>query len=242
MIPDAARYRRFAVYYAPPDDSPLARLGAAWLGVDPITGAAPNLSILPDDPLRELPVPRESLVRAARLYGLHGTLKAPFRLAEGIDAETLDSAVAALASRRAAVTAPRLKVDPSLGFVALIPSRKCDALDALAAACVTELDLLRAPLSPAELAKRRRAGLDMVEDANLRDWGYPYVLNRFRFHVTLTGPLSRREAAQVGALLHEVFDPVLDSSLVIDSLCVFGDPGDGAPFRLLKRYTLTGSA
>ena len=242
MIPDADRYKRFAVYYAPPEGTPFARLGAAWLGHDPVTGLAPDPAILPDDPLSELPLPRETLARSARLYGLHATLKAPFRLADGIDAETLDSAVGALAGRRAAVTAPRLKVDASLGFVALMPSRKSDTLDALAAACVTELDLLRAPLSAAELAKRRRAGLDMVEEANLRDWGYPYVLNRFRFHITLTGSLSRREAAQVAALLHEVFDPVLDSTLSVDALCLFGDPGEGMPFRLLKRYPLTGSA
>lgn len=241
MLPDPHPYQRYAVYYAPPDGSRLARLGAAWLGLDPVTGEAVAPSDLPSEPLGALPQPREALVRAARVYGFHGTLKAPFRLADGIDPETLDRAVAALAARQAPIAAPRLSVQSSLGFVALMPSRPDKALNALAAACVTELDPLRAPLRPAELEKRRRAGLDMVEEANLRAWGYPYVLERFRFHITLTGQLPRSEAAKVGALLHEIFDPALETRFTVDSICVFGDPGEGLPFRLLKRYPLGAS-
>ena len=238
MLPDAHLYQRYAVYYAPPDGSRLARLGAAWLGLDPVTGEAVSPSDLPVEPLESLPQPREALVRAARVYGFHGTLKAPFRLADGIDPQTLDRAVAALAARQTPISAPRLSVQSSLGFVALMPSRPDKALNALAAACVTELDPLRAPLRPAELEKRRRGGLDMVEEANLRDWGYPYVLDRFRFHMTLTGQLPRGEAARVGALLHEIFDPALETPFAVDAICVFGDPGEGQPFRLLKRYPL----
>lgn len=241
MLADPRQFQRFAVYHAPPAGSPLARLAAAWLGHDPETGEAVEPGdALPPDLLAALPEPRETLVRAARVYGFHATLKAPFRLGEGIDHEILDGAVAALAARTAPVVAPRLMVKSDLGFVALTPWERSPALDALAAACVTELDLLRAPLTGAELAKRRRAGLDMVEDGHLRTWGYPYVLDRFRFHMTLTSQLARREAAVAARLLGGLFDPVLDDPFRIDALCLFGDPGEGRPFRILRRYPLGG--
>ena len=242
MFPDTSDIKRFAIYYAPPAGSPLARLGATWLGMDPETGTlASDDSALPASLLEALPMPRDQLVRAARVYGFHATLKAPFRLDEKIDIDTLDGAISALAERMAPVTAPRLTVKAELGFVALQPSGPSPALNDLAAACVTGLDLLRAPLTGAELAKRRRGGLDTVEDANLRNWGYPYVLDRFRFHITLTSGLAKREAAEVAALLWPLFDPLLYGEFSVNELCLFGDPGEGRPFRILKRYPLTGA-
>ena len=247
-------WSRFAVFYAPPAGSALARIGAAWLGVDPETGAEVDA---PEPP--GLPVPRARLTREARRYGLHATLKPPFRLAEGIDPDTLCEAVRALADRRAPVRLPGLRVDFGLGFLSLRPLGPHDpealppvpgdssrqppdppALRALAEACVTELDLLRAPLTGAELHRRRRAGLDMVEEAHLRNWGYPWVLDRFRFHVTLTGPLASTEAAAAAPVLEALFAPALAPDFEISEICVFGDPGDGAPFRLLRRFPLRG--
>lgn len=241
MLGQAPSYQRFAIYYAPPAGSPLAALGAAWLGYDADTGAAVDpRDLIGEAVLGSLPMSHEALVRPARVYGFHATLKAPFRLGEGIDSETLDGAVAALAARTPPVTAPRLRVKSDLGFVALQPDGKAAALDALAASCVTGLDLLRAPLTAAELAKRRRNGLDTVEDAHLRNWGYPYVLDRFRFHVTLTSQLARLEARELAAVLDDLFSPALEQPFRVDELCLFGDPGEGRPFRLLKRYALTG--
>lgn len=241
MLAGADEFQRFAIYYAPPADSLLERLGAAWLGVDSLAGALlAGTDPLPPDLVAALPQSHASLVRNAQVYGFHGTLKAPFRLGEKIDWTILDGAVAALADRMAPVVAPRLVVKSELGFVALQPGAPSPALDALAAACVTGLDLLRAPLTAAELAKRRRGGLDTVEDANLRNWGYPYVLERFRFHVTLSSGLAKREAAELAALLAPYFEPALEDEFRIDELCLFGDPGERRPFCLLKRYPLTG--
>jgi putative phosphonate metabolism protein len=235
-------YRRYAVYFAPPAGSGLARVAAAWLGIDPETGeSVPVDSAIAEYALIGLPVPREQLVRSARVYGFHATLKAPFRLDEDTDFATLDEAVAALAAERAPVTAPALVLSSEIGFVALTPRRPSPALNALAGACVTQLDGLRAPLNATEIAKRRRGGLDTIEEQHLRNWGYPYVLDRFRFHMTLTIQLSRGEAARVVDKLEAVFGPYLDEALVVDEICIFGDPGDGKPFRLLRRHALTGS-
>ncbi|MFN3614080.1 MAG: phosphonate metabolism protein, partial [Rubrimonas sp.] len=73
-------YARYAIYYAPEPGSALARAGAAWLGADP-AGAPPP----PIEPAG-LPRPRAELVSRAARYGLHATLKAPFRLAPGVAA------------------------------------------------------------------------------------------------------------------------------------------------------------
>ncbi|MGF1659042.1 MAG: DUF1045 domain-containing protein [Rubrimonas sp.] len=250
-------YARYAVFYAPPQGSALARIGAEWLGADPETGDG---VAAPEPP--GLPAPRARLTREARRYGLHATLKPPFRLADGIDPDTLCEAVAALAERTPPVRAPGLRVDFGLGFLSLRPLGPPDpeaegeggekapdparqpvdppALRALADACVTELDLLRAPLTGAETHRRRRAGLDMVEEAHLRNWGYPWVLDRFRFHITLTGPLASTEAAVAAPILQDLFAPGLEADFHIEEICVFGDPGDGATFRLLRRFPLQG--
>ncbi len=234
-------FLRYAVFYAPPEGSELARIGARWLGYDAARGEA----VAAPDP-EGLPAPRARLTRNARRYGFHATLKPPFRLAEGIGPDVLCAAVGALAQRMGPVRAPGLAVDGGLGFLALRPApnaegvRSEQGLNALAAACVTELDLLRAPLTAAETHRRRRAGLDMVEDAHLRNWGYPWVLDRFRFHITLSGALASTEIAQARPVLEALFAPALTPDFTLGEISVFGDPGDGAPFRLLRRFPLQG--
>jgi len=232
MLDGCARY---AVYYAPPKGSALAFAGAAWLGHDPERGA-PHARLEVDD----LPAPRADLVRRAARYGLHGTLKAPFRLNEGMDVAALDEAITALAAAHAPVAAPGLTVTADLGFVALRPGGPCPALDTLAAACVTGLDLLREPMTATELAEKRRGGLEQREDENLRAWGYPYVLDCFQFHITLTGPLPRADAEQSRRALARALRGALPERFEIGDICLFGDPGGAAPFRLLRRYPLTG--
>lgn len=227
---------RFAIYYAPPAGSALAFAGAAWLGHDPEHGG-PSARLEVED----MPAPRADLVRRAARYGLHGTLKAPFTLTEGMDATALDEAVAALAASRPPVSAPGLRVTDDLGFVALRPDGPCPALDALAAACVTSLDLLRQPMTATEMAQKRRGGITQQEEKNLRDWGYPHVLDCFAFHITLTGPLPIADAAQARRALARAFRSALPKTFEITDICLFGDPGGAAPFRLLRRYPLTGS-
>ncbi len=233
-------FARYAVYYAPPAGSKMEAAGAAWLGWNPETGGETEPPELPA-PLLEA---RDELVRQARRYGFHATLKAPFRLAEKFEVDELDAALERFAEATPPAEGPALTAvhakGEEMGFVALMTDGPAPEIDALAERCVTQLDLLRAPLTAAELAKRRRAGLDTMEDANLRNWGYPYVLKRFRFHMTLTVRVSRAEAERIVPELDELFAPTLEWPFTIRELALFGDPGDGAPFRVLKRYPLTG--
>ena len=71
----------------------------------------------------------------------------------------------------------------------------------LAQACVETFEPFRAPLAEEELARRRAVPLSARQEANLERWGYPYVAEDFRFHMTLTARLFGAELSAVEAAL-----------------------------------------
>ncbi len=224
-------FERYAIFHTERAGA-LADFGAAWLGWDSAAGAArahPGLGSLDVAALTGVP----------RNYGFHATLKPPFRLAAGETAEALAGAVAALAARQAPVAIDGLRLADLGKFVALVPEGDTRALEGLAAAVVTGLDRFRGPQSAADLARRRAAGLTARQEAYLAQWGYPYVLGEFRFHMTLTGALPDALRGQVVAALAPVLGPLLPRPHIIDALTLMGQDADGM-FRQIHRYALTG--
>ena len=116
----------------------------------------------------------DEITTEARGYGFHATLKPPFRLSPGYSWDDLLEAATAMATRIAPFELPVLAVADLHGFLALRETVDSAELQALADACVTELDTFRAPPSEAELARRRRARLTEAQDAMLIRFGYPY--------------------------------------------------------------------
>lgn len=228
---------RFALYTAPPADDPLHDWAAEWLGRDPESGAD-----FPPAPAAGLPPARiADLTADPRLYGFHGTLKPPFRLANDCDEGQLIMALEQFTAARAPVNAPPLKVAALGNFLALRPSASCAALEALAADCVMQFDRFRAPLSEAELAKRRKSPLTDRQEQYLQAWGYPYVLEEFRLHFTLTGPI-RDEAERRALLQHLAAEtaPLTQDDYVAEELCLFVQPQPGEAFRIAGRYRFSG--
>lgn len=221
-------FRRFAVYYLP-DDTDLATFGASWLGWDVATGSA-----------RDQPEARgiARMTAQPRKYGFHGTLKPPFRMAEGTRVEDLARDVAALAANTPAVILETLELAAIGHFLALVPVGETQALSHLAFDCVTHLDAYRALPDEAELARRRTAGLTPRQDDLLARWGYPYVGEEFRFHLTLTGTLETEELHDAQVSLSARL-PALPRPFVIGSISLVGEGSDGF-FRLIHRYALTG--
>lgn len=222
-------YARFAIYYVPPEGE-LASFGAHWLGWDLRAGAkTEGLDI----------AGRCDVTMTPRKYGFHGTLKPPFRLAEGCTPDDLRMAVADLACRL-----PPAQCDGGLAlkrlgrFLALALQGETTALNTVAAACVTELDRFRAPADAAELAKRRGAGLPPAQEENLLRWGYPYVLDAFRFHMTLTGRLPKTEVSAWEHRLQTIL-PALPAPFVADAIAFVGERADGR-FEMIQSYALTG--
>ncbi len=234
--PSLEGWARYAIYAAPPKSGRLGGLGAEWLGRDAESDQASGAGRRPAFAgLGLAPDAIAALVAAPARYGFHGTLKAPFRLASDASAEALDAALRAYAAERAPVEAPRLALTVDHGFVALRPSAPSPDLDARAAEIVERFDGFRAPMTPEERARRRADALDAEAEALLERWGYPWVMERFGFHLTLTGRLPPAEAEALSGRLAPIFAPALGEPFPLDDVALFGDPGDG-PFRLLRRY------
>ena len=108
----------------------------------------------------------------------------------------------------------------------------------MAGACVRDLDEFRAPAGEAELARRRKAGLSARQEALLTQWGYPYVFEEFRFHLTLSGRLPEEDVRGWTDTL-QGYLPNLPASFVVDQIALCAERQDGR-FELIHRYTLTG--
>lgn len=228
---------RFALYIAPPADHPLHRFAAAWLGWDAENGRSRE-----PGPAAGLSAARiAALTAEPRRYGFHATLKPPFRLAEGCDEGQLILALEHFVSTRQPLRLPRLHLAKIGHFLALRPSTASPALNALAADCVRDFDRFRAPPSEAELARRRAAGLSPRQEQYLLDWGYPYVLEEFRPHFTLTGRLDNAaEAAALERYLAQATAPFSREEYLVEDICLFVQNGKAAPFRIAGRYRFSG--
>lgn len=219
--------KRFAIYYAPRDGA-FADAAAQWLGWDLVKGCAvaqPDVAGLAD------------LTADPRKYGFHGTIKPPFRLADGVSPDDLGAAVADLAPTLRAVHRPGLELVLLEGFLALVPGHDA-ALTDLAAKVVQALEPFRAPLTPAEIARRRPDSLTPRQRTLLELYGYPYVMEEFQFHLTLSGRLGAAEAPALQAAAQTHFAALIPQPFGLEDLCLCGEDAAGR-FHLLHRYPLS---
>jgi len=223
-------WQRYAVFALP--QGRFYNAGAAWLGWDSVAGAA---CVQPA--LRDLPVPAEDLTKRPRQYGFHGTLKPPFRLAEGNNLLALKAAIAEIAAEAEPVEIAELKLTAMGRFLAFAPALPDAALSALGAHVVTGLDPFRAPLTASEMERRRAARLTPRQAALLAQYGYPYVLDQFRFHLTLTGPVPDEARGAVAECLSAHFAPTLPAPFHINDLALMGQDAAGR-FHLLEKFRL----
>lgn len=227
------RFTRYAVYFTP-DPGPLSDFMAGWLGWDPAAGRACAHPALPG-----LPAPVAELTATPRRYGFHGTLKPPFRLASGSSRAQLLDDFGALAASLAPVEAGEMRIARLGGFLALVPDGDTGAIARIAAEAVAGLDRHRAPAAPEETERRRAAGLSRRQEAHLVTWGYPYVMDEFRFHLTLTGRLAPEALEAVEAALTPVLAPLVPSPFVLGSISLMGEDPEGN-FHILRKTALTG--
>jgi len=225
---------RYAIYFTPPAGDPLTKVAANWLGRNAFSGETvkpPAIrSFEPEEVARLTVEPRR--------YGFHATLKAPFRLAEGSTERDLLSALMHFASSTGSVTIPRLEVAALGHFFALVPEEPVPELDQLANDVVVALDRFRAPASDAEKARRQPEKLSISQLRNLEEWGYPYVFDDFRFHMTLTGPVEEKDRLRVARMLDAFFEPVLSEPVEIANLALFVEAEPGAPFEVHSLHPL----
>jgi putative phosphonate metabolism protein len=227
---------RYALYYSPRPEDGLAEAASQWLGRNPESGQTRTQRPAPGIAAERL----AEITAEPRLYGFHGTLKAPIALADEVTERDFVDAVGAFAAKASSVTVPTLELTEISGFLALVPAARCAALEDLADRCVVEFDEFRRPADEAELARRRTAPLTPRQDELLLRWGYPYVLEQWRFHLTLTGSLPDEERAAVMTVLGQRFAGVIERPLQVNDLCIFRQPATGRPFTVLARFRLGG--
>lgn len=230
---------RYAIYYVPEPETPLWRFGSRVLGHDSATGDSMKplkLKGIKADRLREI-------TQAPRVYGFHATLKPPFRLSKEVDRKMLDEALEAFVAGHAPFKVPALELAELDGFIALRPKKSCTALDDFAAECVRSFDAFRAPPLKKELEKRLKADLSKRQKKNLEKWGYPFVMDDYRFHMTLTERLKDTERKAVfAALEHEAKDVLTGKAWTFDVITLLRQKGEKEPFEVVKCYPLTRSA
>ena len=229
-------FSRYAIYWAAAPGA-LARTAAAWLGWDPEAGVVVPHQVgvaAQHDP----GVPLADLTSDPGKYGFHGTIKAPFRLADGVTRGYVSAALAQVCATARPVVLPGLQLQQIEGFLALTPEGDGTALSALATRVVQDLDPCRAPLTEAETARRRPDRLTERQRVLLAQYGYPYVLEQFQFHLTLSNSLTAVQAATLRPVAERLFLPLLPRPFRIDSLCLFAETN--GRFHLLERQALTG--
>ncbi|MEJ0048207.1 MAG: DUF1045 domain-containing protein [Rhodospirillales bacterium] len=155
-------------------------------------------------------------------------------MAGGLDEFCATAARVAQASRPFSL--PALEPRDFGGFLALGLTEPCPEVQALADLCVRETDRHRAPLAAAEAARRRAAGLSRREEAMLRRWGYPYVMEEWFFHLTLTRRLNDVERASVIPAVELHFGNALALPRLVEEICVFTQK-DG-DFQIAERFSL----
>lgn len=222
---------RYAIYFTPPEHSPLWRAGSTWLGRDAVSGAA----VTQPDRLTGHGIQLQALTTTPRKYGFHATLKAPFRLATDVNEGDLMAALEQFAASFAPLRI-HLGVDLLDTFVALLETRPDPAIGHLAEHCVRRLDGFRAPLTDEDRRRRGAHRLPPTQRALLERWGYPHVLEAFRFHMTLSDPLPEDHREPVRRAANDHFGPALADGVCIDAITLCRQTRPDAPFLQVRRY------
>ena len=232
--PSRTRFERYAIFWAPDQRSPLARFGTRWLGAG--AALAAETGIAADEIAAATAEPRR--------YGFHGTLHAPFRLKSGIDAKTLSDHVKRFAAARPPLPLSPLKLERIGSFLALVvpDSARESKIRGLHIQCLFGLEAYRGENAPHDAARRAANAGKTTEKLLVAQWGYAHVLHLFRFHLTLTGSLDEAALARFSKALTDMTQSLESEPIMLDALCLYGDPGGGETLQLIDRHPLGGAA
>ena len=218
-------FSRYAIYYIP--DLPLFQIGSDWLGWNSITGQETTLS-----------ADHRRITDRPRKYGFHATVKPPFSLASNSTQGDLQDAFQTFCATVSPATGGTLKISRLGRFLAMTQDVQSNEVTELAASTVSHFDKFRAPLSEQDIAKRRQRRLTPEQDALMLRWGYPYMMQEFKFHMTLTGPLQNDE---IDAIEHDAntrFREFLGQPLKIASIALLGEDSDSGRFHVVDKLSL----
>ena len=216
------RFQRYAIYWTPAPETAIAQFGARWFGG-----------------VESFGLEAEFAARATRSpahYGLHATLKAPFRLPSDTSLEALQRSLDDFCEKRRPPPGGRLILARHQRYLTLVCAGKTAEFDWLAAECVTHFDCFRAPLVDEDRKRREIDAMSGREAIFLEEFGYPYVLSDFRFHISLAGPLEDAELDEVENALSPRLALFMTEPFRIETLTLLGEPHDEGVFQTLSRH------
>jgi putative phosphonate metabolism protein len=227
---------RYAIYFTPPQDDPLTVAASNWLGRDAFSGETKAHPPTEGFDTTEISM----LTEEPRRYGFHATLKAPFELSPETSEDELFVAFEDFSLETTAFTIPDVVIGRLGNFFAFVPGGWVPALHLLADDCVSRFERFRAPLDPDDIARRKPDSLSASQRQNLLTWGYPYVFDEFRFHMTLTGPVPKEQHGFMQTALGKRFANFSGQPLPVTEIALFAEAERGAPFIVKKTMPLRG--
>ena len=226
---------RYAIYFTPHPSAPLALFGASVLGYDSYSGE----SVARIDLNGITAAALEAATVTPRKYGFHATLAAPFYLNDKHTEAGLLEALDTFCDQESAASLGSLRVNALGDFIALTPDA-ASPVDEIAHQCVTFFDTFRAPLGSDDIARRSNGRLTPRQQAHLMRWGYPYVFEDFRFHMTLTGSLGTDEKSRFLAVLTDAFAPLAGQTHDVDAVSLMRQADSRSCFEVVVRKDLQG--
>lgn len=228
---------RYAIYFTPPPNHPLHEVASHWLGRDVFSGesiAPPHLTTLSAGEIAFYSA-------SARRYGFHGTLKAPFYLQEKMSEEQLLESFTAYCEQQYPIRIPPLTLSNIDGFFVLVPQETPHDLNHFANDIIMHFDRFSAPLNERDIIRRNPETLTQRQLRYLTQWGYPYVFEEFRFHMTLSSAISIGERRAVKQALEDWFAPILEKEFDMLGLALFVEKEPGAPFLVHSYHSFAAS-
>jgi len=221
---------RFAIYFSPSEDSELGIFGATVLRRKSICSSEwlhPKLPVqFPADSCwhTQIQVPAH--------YGFHATIKAPFELANGqtIGQLQIDLEQFCASQQPIALTGVKPTRTPRYHALAYDPqSQQPSELRQMAADCVQHFEPFRAALTDADIKRRNPSLLTPEQRDNLSQYGYPYVLDDFNFHMTLSGAKNQNDENYL-RWLTQLYQTMVTETPVLDRLSIFYQPDRDTAF------------
>jgi hypothetical protein len=225
---------RYAIYFSPEPGTPLDEFGKRWLGaVD--GGIGRTRSVVPEIPgLSSARV--STLTESTWRYGFHGTLKPPFELNPASSRDALLAAARIFSKSLPPIELPKLELAIIGKFIALTPVSSSAKLENLAAQCVRAFEGFRMPLSDEQVAHYLRNKLTVHQTQMLEHWGYPYVMEEFRFHISLTERIDdASERAAMMSAVERMAAEVVKKPIIVNALSVFYQPDRDQAMTILER-------
>jgi len=212
---------RYAVYFAPSDQSQLGKFGQHVLQRTPCEH---------DHPIRI------AVTEKASHYGFHATFKAPMELAPGHTEQSLLDAVLAFSKTQRPVPLTGLGPRVVDGFHALTLPDSAD-VNAFAADVMRTFDGFRAPLTDADRARRRPEQLTTRQRQYLEAFGYPHVLEEFNFHMTLSNRFeSEKDSISYHNWLVQLYETKVTQEAWLDQIAVFWQPTRATAFKRVAEF------